>query len=433
MSISRKKKSAFLSMLLVMSILLSPLGSVRANAVSQQQIDDLKKDLELLEEQSEAQQEVIDSLTANGARVVDRKLALDKKIDLTLRQIDLINRQVEIYNEMIAEKEAELEEALAAENDQTELLRGRMRAMEENGNYSYVTFLFESDSFTDLLSRLADVSDIMHYDQRLEAEYMAAREDTELVKRSYEEICARQEDLVKELEGRKTELDSQVTAAAALIASIQDMTDGAQEEYDAIAKVRDETENEINELLRKLAEEEAARKAAEAARLAAQQAAQQQQQSGGTTSSGGGGSSGGNVVSLSSLTWPVPGHTVITSRFGYRTSPTAGASSYHGGLDIAADYGTTIVAAESGTVILASANGGYGNCVMINHGNGIVTLYGHMQSIGVSYGQTVSRGQYIGQVGSTGVSTGPHCHFEIRVNGAQTDPAPYFSGLSYWT
>ena len=90
------------------------------------------------------------------------------------------------------------------------------------------------------------------------------------------------------------------------------------------------------------------------------------------------------------------------------------------------------MAAESGDVILASYSGGYGNCVMINHGNGIVTLYGHMQSIAVGYGQHVTKGQTIGYVGSTGVSTGPHCHFEIRVNGAQTDPAPYFSGLTYY-
>ena len=85
-----------------------------------------------------------------------------------------------------------------------------------------------------------------------------------------------------------------------------------------------------------------------------------------------------------------------------------------------------------GTVVLAAYNGGYGNCVMIDHGGGVVTLYGHMQSYAVGYGQSVSAGQTIGYVGSTGVVTGPHLHFEIRINGAQTDPAAYFSGLTYW-
>ena len=146
----------------------------------------------------------------------------------------------------------------------------------------------------------------------------------------------------------------------------------------------------------------------------------------------GGSSGGGSATSLSNLQWPVPSCTLITSRFGYRVAPTTGASTYHGGLDIGAGMGASIVAAGAGDVIYAGANGGYGNCVMIDHGNGVVTVYAHMSSIGVSYGQYVTAGQYVGAVGSTGVSTGPHCHFEIRINGAQTDPAAYFSGLSYW-
>jgi murein DD-endopeptidase MepM/ murein hydrolase activator NlpD len=414
---------ALLCLLLALALAVSPLGSLRARAVTQKEIDALKEELAQIDEQIKAQQEVINQLTENKGRVVDRKIAIDAKIDLTMRQIDLINEQVALYKEIIAEKEEELTAALEAEAAQTEILRSRMRAMEENGNYSYVSFLFDADSFSDLLGRIGDISDIMHYDQALEAQYMAAREDVENIKRSYEEYQLQQEELIKELDGKQEELRAQIDAAAKLIATINESSDDAQAEYDAIEKVRSETEAKINELIRKLAEEEAARKAAEeAARLAQQQ--QQQQQTG-----GGGGST---AVSLTGLKWPVPSCSIITSRFGYRTSPTAGASTYHGGLDIGAGQGATIVAAGSGTVILASYNGGYGNCVMINHGNGIVTLYGHMESISVSNGQQVSKGQTIGKVGSTGVATGPHCHFEIRVNGAQVDPAPYFSGLTYW-
>ena len=414
---------ALLCLLLALVLAVSPMGSLRARAVTQKEIDALKEELAQIDEQIKAQQEVINQLTENKGRVVDRKIAIDAKIDLTMRQIDLINEQVALYKEIIAEKEEELTAALEAEAAQTEILRSRMRAMEENGNYSYVSFLFDADSFSDLLGRIGDISDIMHYDQALEAQYMAAREDVENIKRSYEEYQLQQEELIKELDGKQEELRAQIDAAAKLIATINESSDDAQAEYDAIEKVRNETEAKINELIRKLAEEEAARKAAEeAARLAQQQ--QQQQQTG-----GGGGST---AVSLTGLKWPVPSCSIITSRFGYRTSPTAGASTYHGGLDIGAGQGATIVAAGSGTVILASYNGGYGNCVMINHGNGIVTLYGHMESISVSNGQQVSKGQTIGKVGSTGVATGPHCHFEIRVNGAQVDPAPYFSGLTYW-
>ena len=182
-----------------------------------------------------------------------------------------------------------------------------------------------------------------------------------------------------------------------------------------------------------IAKEETAVLAEEAAKNAANNANSGGNSGGSGGNSGGGGSSGGgSATSLSNLQWPVPSCTLITSRFGYRVAPTTGASTYHGGLDIGAGMGASIVAAGAGDVIYAGANGGYGNCVMIDHGNGVVTGYAHMSSIGVSYGQYVTAGQYVGAVGSTGVSTGPHCHFEIRINGVQTDPAAYFSGLTYW-
>ncbi len=398
----------------------APFAALEARAVTQGEIDSLKEQLKELEAQAQAQQEVINALADQKGRVVDRKIALDAKIDLTRRQIQLIQNQVAIYDEIVAEKQAELEQAQAAEDAQAELLRSRMRAMEESGNASYLTFLFDSSSLTDLLSRLADVDDIMHYDKIVEAEYKAAREDVEVIKKSYEETLSEKEALSKELDRKTDELDAQITAAYTLIADLNEQSEDAQAEFDAIDRARAEADAEIDALLKKLAEEEAARKAAEeAARQAAGGAGTQ------TTSTG-------TAVSLTSLMWPCPGVNIITSRFGARPSPTAGASRYHGGLDIGAQAGTSIVASQSGQVILAAYNGGYGNCVMINHGNGIVTLYGHMESIAVGYGQYVGQGQVIGYVGSTGVSTGPHCHFEIRVNGMQTDPAPYFGGLVYW-
>lgn len=408
-------RSVLCVLLSVLLLIQAPVWPVRAEATTQDEIDAVKLKLSEIEKQIEAQQEVINQLTENKGRVVDRKIALDAKIDLTLQQIDLITEQVSIYDTIISEKETELAEAQTVEDTQSELLRARIRAMEENGNYSYISFLFEASSFSDLLSRLGDIDDIMHYDKALEERYMAAREDVETIKRSYEEYQLQQEDLVKELDAKKVELDGMIEAANQLMNSIDEMSDDAQAEYDAIKDVREQTEAELAALLKKLAEEEAAKRAAEAAAAAAA-----------------GGYGGSNAVSLSSLMWPVPSCSLITSRFGNRRSPTAGASSYHGGLDIGAGQGASIVAAQAGTVILASYSGGYGNCVMINHGNGLVTLYGHMQSISVRNGAHVSKGQTIGRVGSTGVSTGPHCHFEIRINGVQTDPAPYFSGLSYY-
>ena len=401
-------------------------ASLPAYAVSQSEIDELQKKLDALEQQAQEQQDVINDLTNQKARFITRKLALDGKIEINRQMIELIGEQIKIYDEIIAEKQAELDKALEKETAQTELLRSRIRAMEENSSYSYASFIFDSSSVTELLSRIGDVNDIMHYDKALEEEYMAAREDVESIKKSYEEVRHEQELLQKELDTKQAELDAQVEAAYTMIADIETLSDDAQAEYEAIAEAEAEAEETLQEAIRKRAAEEAAKNAANNANSGGNSGGS------GGNSGGGGSSGGGSATSLSNLQWPVPSCTLITSRFGYRVAPTTGASTYHGGLDIGAGMGASIVAAGAGDVIYAGDNGGYGKCVMIDHGNGVVTVYAHMSSIGVSYGQYVTAGQYVGAVGSTGVSTGPHCHFEVRINGVQTDPAAYFSGLTYW-
>jgi murein DD-endopeptidase MepM/ murein hydrolase activator NlpD len=115
----------------------------------------------------------------------------------------------------------------------------------------------------------------------------------------------------------------------------------------------------------------------------------------------------------------------ITSGYGYRVHPIFGTRRLHTGIDFGGGYGAPIFAAESGTVISAGSRGGYGNAIVIDHGGGTTTLYAHQSRFAVSGGAQVSRGQVIGYIGSTGYSTGPHLHFEVRINGATTDPAPY--------
>lgn len=141
---------------------------------------------------------------------------------------------------------------------------------------------------------------------------------------------------------------------------------------------------------------------------------QAQQQAAGIAN--GAGTSGGM------FSWPVTG--TITSPFGWRSNPFGGAPEFHQGLDIAAPSGTTVTAAAAGTVIMAQWYGGYGNYILIDHGGGYSTGYGHLSAMYVSSGQSVTRGQAIGAVGSTGQSTGPHLHFEVRIAGKPVDPAP---------
>ena len=398
-------------------------ASLPAYAVSQSEIDELQKKLDALEQQAQEQQDVINDLTSQKARFITRKLALDNKIEINRQMIELIGEQIEIYDEIIGEKQAELDKALEKETAQTELLRSRIRAMEENSSYSYASFIFDSSSVTELLSRIGDVNDIMHYDKALEEEYMAAREDVESIKKSYEEVRHEQELLQKELDTKQAELDAQVEAAYTMIADIETLSDDAQAEYDAIAEEEAKAEETLQEAIRKRAAEEAAKNAANNANSGGNSGGS------GGNSGGGGSSGGGSATSLSNLQWPVPSCTLITSRFGYRVAPTTGASTYHGGLDIGAGMGASIVAAGAGDVIYAGANGGYGNCVMIDHGNGVVSVYANLDvSPAVGVGQTVRCGDTVGTAGATALAESgeeTHLHFAMRRGGNSVDPGEY--------
>jgi murein DD-endopeptidase MepM/ murein hydrolase activator NlpD len=134
---------------------------------------------------------------------------------------------------------------------------------------------------------------------------------------------------------------------------------------------------------------------------------------------------GGSGVYNGVMQWPVPASYDVTSPFGWRMHPILGYRRFHAGIDIAASSGSAIVASGSGTVIQSGYSGGYGNVTMIDHGNGVVTVYAHQSSIGVSVGSRVSKGERIGAVGSTGLSTGPHLHFEVRINGNAVNPMNY--------
>jgi murein DD-endopeptidase MepM/ murein hydrolase activator NlpD len=135
-----------------------------------------------------------------------------------------------------------------------------------------------------------------------------------------------------------------------------------------------------------------------------------------------GGSSHGSGRYAGSMAWPCPGYTRVSSQFGMRYHPILHYNRMHAGIDVSAPSGATLVAVGSGVVVSAGVSGGYGKCVMIDHGDGLVSVYAHMSRISVSKGQTLATGQSIGAVGATGLSTGPHLHFEIRVNGNPVNP-----------
>lgn len=396
---------------LMMGTVVSEAIPVPAYAVTQSQIDELKEQRNVIRAQRQEKQAIVEALEAEKAGVVAQKQAMDERNMYTLQQIQLNNQEIELYDEMIAEKAAELEEAQRLENEQLERYRARVRAMEENGGYNILAIISKSDSFSDMLTAMDDVGEIMESDRQLEDAYIAARENTESVKADYEDTRAELEELKAQLKAEQEELEKDIEEAIQIILDLENDLENRQAEYDAIMAAEDAANATIDKLVAELE----AQRAAEAAAAAA---------------AAGGSSGGGSANASGSFLWPVASYVYVSSRFGLRVHPITGKTKSHTGIDIASNQGTAVYASDGGTVTLAGWNGGYGNCIMIDHGNGYVTLYGHLSSISVSVGQTVSQGATIGAVGSTGNSTGPHLHFEVLKNGTRIDPEQFFSGLT---
>lgn len=413
-----------ISLLTMLALCLS-LCVTQAFAVTQAEIDEIQRQKEELTAMRQQSQQKVDDLEAQQASVLEQKAALDERNRYALEQISLISEQIDLYSEMIKDKGREVDAAKDKEDRQLKRYRDRVRAMEEEGEFNFLALLLNTTDLGEFLTLLDDVEGIMESDRKLEDEYIAAREETERVKAEYEAVKTELEAKQAELKTEQEDLERQIEEAYELIASLQEDIDKAMAEYEINMAAEDEMVAHFNAMSAQFArEQEEARRAAEAAAAAAAAA---------NGNNGGGNSGGGGSVTGSgSFVWPVPSCTIITSRYGNRFHPILQKERFHAGVDIGASAGSTIVASDGGTIAEATYSDSYGNYVMINHGNGYTTVYAHMSSIAVSAGQSVSQGDTIGYVGSTGWSTGPHCHFEIRLNGSTTDPTGYFSGLSYW-
>ena len=400
-----------LAVLMVLSLLavLVPSGSVKA--VSQSEIDALRKQQENIKAQQTQQQATIQSLRDQKADVMQQKEALDQQCALLMQEITNVEAQIELYNNLVAEKQVELEAAQAKEAEQAALFRTRVREIEENGRLSVLLLLLDSKDISDLMSRMDMVGEIIAYDKRVEENLIAARQEVEAAKAALEQALAEQEAKKAELDAQKAALEQQVAEAEQLIKNLEADIDAYAALYAQAEAQKQALQNQINAKVAELVAQE------QAARQAAQRQAQQTGQPVTYNAQA-------SVGATGTMQWPAVGHG-ISSPFGYRIHPIYHTQKMHTGVDINVAYGTPVMAADGGTVILSGWNGGYGNCIVINHGNGITTLYGHMSSLVASVGQSVSKGQVIGYVGSTGASTGPHLHWEVAVNGQRVNPLNY--------
>ena len=409
----KKRTSAACILCAVICAGLLTAASADAAAVSQSELEALRAKRDAIMEQREEKQAEIDELKESAVSILVQKRALDERNMYTMQQIQLNNEEIALYDQMIADKEKEVLTAQEQERQQLARYRSRVRAMEENGTLTYLALILKSDDLGEMLTTMDDVGEIMLRDRQLEDDYIRARENTEEVKSEYQSyqamISGKQDDLRREQEKLQEEIDE----ASELLMGLQEDYINRQEEIAEIQAQEDATNAAISALVARLEAERAAEAAAAA--MAA--------------GFGGGDSSGASAYSTGSFVFPVASYSYISSRFGERVHPITGELKNHNGMDIASNMGTAVYAADGGKVVLAEWYGGYGNCIMIDHGNGYKTLYGHLSVIGVKNGQSVSQGAVIGQVGSTGNSTGPHLHFEVYSNGSRIDPEQFYSGL----
>lgn len=339
-----------------------------------QELEQLQKEIEEYKSRLSKTQETQASVLKEISRL-DTELALsEKELAYIEKNIDYNNEQVRVTKEEIAVIEARLAAQKAA-------FEARIVSMYKAGQTSYIDILLTSKSFSDLMARLQYLKRIAASDSELIEGYTADR--NALVEKK------------ESLEARLAELE---TLKAAEIEKRDAVIRKTKERQEYLAQL--ESEKERYE--KALDEMEAQSKALE--RIIAELQAKE-----------------GLPARQLSMIWPVTGYW-ITSYYGWRYHPVLGYDRFHSGIDYAADYNVPIKAAESGKVIFAGENGGYGNCVIIDHGGGISTLYGHCNKLLVKAGDIVVKGQQIALVGSTGLSTGPHLHFEVRVNGETTDP-----------
>ncbi len=351
--------------------------------------DELKKrerELEELNQKLEAIDADIDANRTLQNQTNQKINTVQNSIKTLEGEITQLNTEIDNTEIAIDEKTKELAEAEEKIGEKNELLNERLRVMYKTGTIGYVEVLFGAEDFTDLLSRIDMIQMIVVHDQNLISFLKEQRDIVATKKLELEEI---QEQLLALIDTKMKKQDELTVALNNLIAYKQDL----KNDESAMIELEKATQNDadkITDLIKNL-------------KLAATYV-------------------GGEMM------WPVPGKYSISSYFGNRLHPISKEYTMHTGIDIESPRKTPFVAAQTGTVVFANWFAGYGKAIIIDHGGGYTTLYGHLDVISVNVGDVVKKGEVIGQTGNTGYSTGPHLHFEVRMNGEYVDPMTYVKG-----
>ena len=365
-------------------------------------LTELQQEQARLEQEKKENDAKLAELKADQSKQQEYKNTLDAQMQNLQSQIDGLNTQINDLDASISEKNAAIAEKQENIDRDVETLKERLCAIYMMGDASTLEIILQSESVIDMAQKVELLNMITEHDtkmiQQLSADMEAIADEKAEIESQKEEVAAAR----TQLEAKGSELASVQAEAERVLEELNQSVESVQAESDRIAKEKAQASAEIDQWWKD---------------YYAQQAAQNNGSSGGSSGSSG----SGGYVSTGNFTWPVPGFTNIS----------CGYSSGHKAIDISGGgrtiYGTPIVAADSGKVVTATYHYSYGNYVMIDHGGGYSTLYAHASSLAVSAGQTVTKGQTIAYVGSTGTSTGPHLHFEVRVNGNRQNPFNWFS------
>ncbi len=420
-----KKKGMQVAVVTTGALLMS-FASIFAAPVFSVHAEETKEDVEQQKEEAQQAQEEANANAEKYQKKVDKLTAavneLDKQATDISTQIVEKKQQAEDLQNEIDETQTKLAEAQVSEDNQYEAMKKRIQYLYEEGDVAYIDALMSSASFEDSLNKSEYVDQLSTYDQKQLNKLVKTKNDIAEYQQTLKDDLADVEKVKADLETKQADLDDVISQKNAEINKYSDDV----EMQKALAAEYAKQESELDDKLAELARQEQQRLEEERKQREAEQ--QQQDNNGGSDNSGSdsdnsGSNNGGSTTGSGQFIWPVSGP--ITDYFGPRESPTAGASSNHMGIDIGCSYGVPIAAADAGVVTVAEWGESGGNYVMIDHGNGFVTMYLHNSSLAVSVGDVVSQGQTIAYAGSTGYSTGTHCHFSVFLNGSYVNPLDY--------
>lgn len=424
MFVGKKYKKSILAVILALAIAFAP-GLLSAPAQAATSLSQLQGRLADLKKQQAAAADKLKKLKADKTQKLAYKDTLAAQMNNVQNQIDVLNEQVSTLNANIKTKSAQISSKQAEISKNVETLKQRVRALYLMGEASSLEIILNAKNVVDFADKVQMLQAITAHDTQLINGLKADIKSIQAEKTDIEANRAKVAAAKTELDAKNSELDELVKETQAAVAEISASETTTNAEKQKLA----EEEKKENAAVDKWYQDYYANLRAQEAKRKAEEEKKKQSQGSSSKPSGGSdsGSGSGGYVSKGNFIWPVVGFTWRSTNFG--EPDTRGIP--HLGIDIAGAgiYRKPILAADSGRVMLAVTDGwggGYGNCVYIDHGNGYSTRYGHCSEVYVKTGQQVTKGQTIGIVGSTGRSTGPHLHFEIRVYGVAKDPMQWF-------